>query len=82
MDFQLPELGEGVYEAELVEWFVHPGQVVSQGDSLAEVMTDKATMELPAPFSGTIADLRFEAGQDMEDRRDHFNVRSEGQDLE
>lgn len=54
MDFRLPELGEGVYEAELVQWHVSPGDAVRRGQRLAEVMTDKATMELPSPFAGTI----------------------------
>ncbi len=66
MDFQLPELGEGVYEAELVEWLVTPGATVKQGQPLAEVMTDKATMELPAPFAGRITDLLVNEGDDIQ----------------
>lgn len=62
MDFQLPEIGEGVYEAELVAWHVQPGDTVRRGQSLAEVVTDKASMELPSPFTGTIASLRAEPG--------------------
>jgi pyruvate dehydrogenase E2 component (dihydrolipoamide acetyltransferase)/2-oxoisovalerate dehydrogenase E2 component (dihydrolipoyl transacylase) len=62
MDFHLPELGEGVYEAELVEWRVEPGDVVKRGQELAEVVTDKASMPLPAPFFGRIAELRAEPG--------------------
>src|SRR5262245_37468744 len=63
MDFKLPEIGEGVYEAEFVRWFVRPGDAVRSGQNLMEVMTDKATMELPAPFAGTIGELRAEPGQ-------------------
>src|SRR5205823_4307106 len=63
MDFRLPELGEGVYEAELVAWQVKPGDAVRRGQDLVEVLTDKATMEVPAPFAGTITDLRAEPGQ-------------------
>src|SRR5438067_8605533 len=62
MDFQLPELGEGVYEAELVAWLVKPGDVVKRGQPLLEVLTDKATMEVPSPFAGKITDLRGEPG--------------------
>jgi 2-oxoisovalerate dehydrogenase E2 component (dihydrolipoyl transacylase) len=62
MDFPLPELGEGVYEAELVRWLVKPGVTVKRGQPLLEVMTDKATMEVPAPFAGTITSLRAEEG--------------------
>jgi len=63
MDFKLPELGEGVYEAELVSWLVQPGQTVKRGQPLMEVLTDKATMEVPSPFAGTIVALQAEAGQ-------------------
>jgi len=63
MNWQLPEIGEGVYEAELVSWLVKPGDVVKRGQNLMEVMTDKATMEVPSPFAGTIAALNGEAGQ-------------------
>lgn len=63
MDFKLPELGEGVYEAELVSWQVGPGDAVKRGQTLMEVLTDKATMEVPSPFAGTIAKLTAEPGQ-------------------
>jgi 2-oxoisovalerate dehydrogenase E2 component (dihydrolipoyl transacylase) len=65
MDFRLPELGEGVYEAELVAWLVKPGDAVKRGQNLMEVLTDKATMEVPSPFAGTITDLRTEPGQQI-----------------
>lgn len=58
MQFCLPDLGEGIVEAELVEWLVQPGATVTHGQNMAEVLTDKATIELPAPFSGTITRLR------------------------
>ena len=54
MDFALPEIGEGVYEAELVRWLAAPGTLVRPGQGLLEVMTDKATMEVPSPFAGTV----------------------------
>jgi pyruvate dehydrogenase E2 component (dihydrolipoamide acetyltransferase)/2-oxoisovalerate dehydrogenase E2 component (dihydrolipoyl transacylase) len=63
MDFRLPELGEGVYEAELVSWLVQPGATVKRGQALLEVLTDKATMEVPAPFAGTVEALQVEPGQ-------------------
>ena len=62
MDFQLPELGEGIYEAELVRWLVKPGDVIRRGQGLMEVMTDKATMEVPSPFAGVIDSLAVEEG--------------------
>jgi 2-oxoisovalerate dehydrogenase E2 component (dihydrolipoyl transacylase) len=63
VDFALPEIGEGVYEAELIRWLVEPGATVKRGQALAEVMTDKATMEVPSPFAGTITALRAQPGQ-------------------
>ncbi len=63
MDFALPELGEGVYEGELVRWLVKPGDQVKRGQTLLEIMTDKALMEVPAPFAGRITDTQFEPGQ-------------------
>jgi len=65
MDFALPELGEGVYEAEVVRWLVKPGDAVKRGQSLLEVLTDKATMEVPSPFIGTITKLSAEPGQQI-----------------
>src|SRR5438309_7454439 len=62
MDFALPELGEGVYEAELVRWLVKPGDTVKRGQPLLEVMTDKATMEVPAPFAAKITAVNGEPG--------------------
>ena len=63
MDYTLPQLGEGVYEAELIRWLVKPGDAVKRGQSMLEVMTDKATMEVPAPFAGTINSVTGEPGQ-------------------
>ncbi len=63
MDFALPEIGEGVYEAEVVSWQVKPGDTVKRGQTLLEVMTDKATMEVPSPFAGKITELRTQPGQ-------------------
>lgn len=63
MDFALPEIGEGLYEAEVVRWLVQPGDSVKHGQSLLEVMTDKATMEVPSPFVGKVVKLKAEPGQ-------------------
>src|SRR5437763_5730249 len=63
MEFRLPEIGEGIYEAEFLSWLVKPGDKVKSGQNLLEVMTDKATMEVPAPFAGTITELHATPGQ-------------------
>jgi pyruvate/2-oxoglutarate dehydrogenase complex dihydrolipoamide acyltransferase (E2) component len=53
-EFKLPEIGEGVIEGEIVQWLVAPGQSFARNDGVVEVMTDKATVEIPAPFDGTM----------------------------
>src|SRR5438309_2262922 len=65
MDFRLPELGEGIYEAELVAWLVKVGDSVKRGQDLMEVLTDKASMEVPSPFAGSITGLRAGPGQQI-----------------
>jgi pyruvate dehydrogenase E2 component (dihydrolipoamide acetyltransferase)/2-oxoisovalerate dehydrogenase E2 component (dihydrolipoyl transacylase) len=62
MDFPLPPVGEGLIEVELVRWLVRPGDAVARGQGLIEVMSDKASMEVPAPFSGTISSLAATPG--------------------
>ncbi|HEY3787908.1 MAG TPA: dihydrolipoamide acetyltransferase family protein [Urbifossiella sp.] len=62
MDFHLPPVGEGLIEVELVHWLVRPGDAVVRGQGLMEVMSDKATMEVPAPFAGTIGELTANPG--------------------
>ncbi|MDM3870690.1 2-oxo acid dehydrogenase subunit E2 [Porticoccus sp. W117] len=60
--FKLPDLGEGTVESEIVEWHVQPGEVVVQDQHIADVMTDKATVELTAPVAGVVASLAGAAG--------------------
>lgn len=62
MDFKLPQLGEGVYEAELMRWLVAAGDPVKPGQGLMEVLTDKATMEVPAAFGGIVLSLQAQPG--------------------
>lgn len=54
-EFKLPEIGEGVIEGEIVKWLVQPGDSFALNDALVEVMTDKATIEIPAPFAAIMA---------------------------
>ncbi|VTS01224.1 branched-chain alpha-keto acid dehydrogenase subunit e2 : Uncultured bacterium genome assembly Metasoil_fosmids_resub OS=uncultured bacterium PE=4 SV=1: Biotin_lipoyl: E3_binding: 2-oxoacid_dh [Gemmata massiliana] len=62
MDFPLPPVGEGLLEVELTRWLVRPGDAVARGQSMAEVMSDKASMEVPSPFAGTITTLSAAPG--------------------
>ena len=59
---KLPDVGEGVAEAELVEWHVKPGDLVREDAVLAAVMTDKATVEIPSPVDGKVIWLGAEVG--------------------
>ncbi len=63
MDVKLPELGEGVTEGELIKWLVAPGDQVKADQTVAEIMTDKATVEVPSPFAGTVKELKFKKGE-------------------
>lgn len=62
-EIKLPELGEGVTEGELVKWTVKVGDSVKADQTVAEIMTDKATVEVPTPMAGTIKELKFKPGQ-------------------
>jgi pyruvate dehydrogenase E2 component (dihydrolipoamide acetyltransferase) len=61
-DFYMPDIGEGVVEGEIVKWKVKEGDTVKLDQPLVEVMTDKATVELPSPRAGTITKINFKDG--------------------
>ena len=61
-DFKLPDLGEGVTEAEIDRWLVAEGDVIDEDAPLVEVITDKATAEIPSPYAGIVARIHVEAG--------------------
>ncbi len=61
-DIQLPEIGEGVTEGELVRWLVKVGDAIKVDQSLVELMTDKATVEVPSPAAGVVKELKFKEG--------------------
>ncbi len=60
--FQLPDVGEGLTEAEITDWKVAPGDEVSVNQILVEIETAKAAVELPSPYAGTVGELLVEAG--------------------
>jgi pyruvate dehydrogenase E2 component (dihydrolipoamide acetyltransferase) len=61
--FLLPDIGEGVVEAEILKWFVKPGDSVVEDQPLAEVMTDKATVTIPSPKRGRVTRLHWKEGE-------------------
>lgn len=60
---KMPDIGEGIAEVELVAWQVQPGDAVHEDQIVAEVMTDKATVEIPSPVAGTVLTLGGQPGQ-------------------
>ncbi|NXY98545.1 2-oxo acid dehydrogenase subunit E2 [Streptomyces sp. BR123] len=58
----MPDVGEGLTEAEILKWYVQPGDTVTDGQVVCEVETAKAAVELPIPFDGTVHALLFEEG--------------------
>ncbi|PIR19301.1 MAG: hypothetical protein COV48_02770, partial [Elusimicrobia bacterium CG11_big_fil_rev_8_21_14_0_20_64_6] len=61
--FNLPDIGEGLVEGELVKWYVKEGETVAEHQPLASVLTDKAEVEIPSPKAGKIAKLHAKPGQ-------------------
>jgi 2-oxoisovalerate dehydrogenase E2 component (dihydrolipoyl transacylase) len=62
---KMPDIGEGIAEVEIVEWHVKPGDRVAEDQVLADVMTDKATVQIPSPVVGTVVSLGGEVGQSL-----------------
>ncbi|WP_249226946.1 dihydrolipoamide acetyltransferase family protein [Alicyclobacillus mengziensis] len=62
VEFRLPDVGEGIHEAEIVRWLVQEGERVSELEPIVEVQTDKALVELPAPASGFVGEIRATPG--------------------
>ena len=60
--FKLPDVGEGIAEAEIVEYLVEVGDKVKADQMVVRVETDKAVVELPSPFSGTVAEIPHKPG--------------------
>ncbi|WP_416430200.1 dihydrolipoamide acetyltransferase family protein [Paenarthrobacter nicotinovorans] len=77
--FNLPDVGEGLTEAEVVAWKVKPGDTVAINDVLCEIETAKSLVELPSPFAGTVTELLVEEGITVEVGTAIIAV-SEGQD--
>jgi 2-oxoisovalerate dehydrogenase E2 component (dihydrolipoyl transacylase) len=60
--FRLPDIGEGIAEAEIVAWHVQPGDMVGEDSPLADMMTDKATVEMESPVAGRVVSIAGEVG--------------------
>ena len=64
--FKLPDVGEGLTEAEIVRWHVQPGQAVKQNEIIVEIETAKALVELPCPFAGVVSELLATEGSTVD----------------
>ncbi|WP_338119144.1 biotin/lipoyl-containing protein, partial [Streptomyces prasinopilosus] len=61
-EFKMPDVGEGLTEAEILKWYVQPGDTVTDGQVVCEVETAKAAVELPIPYDGVVRALHFPEG--------------------
>ncbi|MEU6403889.1 dihydrolipoamide acetyltransferase family protein [Streptomyces sp. NPDC046985] len=61
-EFKMPDVGEGLTEAEILKWYVQPGDTVTDGQVVCEVETAKAAVELPIPYDGVVSELHFPEG--------------------
>ncbi|TDD85315.1 2-oxo acid dehydrogenase subunit E2 [Saccharopolyspora karakumensis] len=80
--FPLPDVGEGLTEAEIVGWKVQPGENVTVNQVIVEIETAKASVELPCPWAGTIRDLLVEPGQTVEVGTPIISIEMAGADPE
>src|SRR5207237_10933195 len=63
--FKLPDIGEGISEAEIVAWHVAVGDRIEEDQNIADMMTDKATVEMESPVSGIVVELAGEGGDQV-----------------
>jgi pyruvate dehydrogenase E2 component (dihydrolipoamide acetyltransferase) len=66
LEFKLPDLGEGLTEAEIVKWLVKVGDSVQEGQNLVQVETDKAVVEIPSPRKGVVLKLGAAEGETVQ----------------
>ena len=62
-EFKMPDIGEGIYEGEIVKWFIEKGDEIEEDDVLCEIQNDKAVVEIPSPVEGTVLEVHFEEGE-------------------
>lgn len=78
MEFVLPDVGEGLTEAEIVSWAVAPGENVELNQAICEIETAKSIVELPSPFEGTVTDLLVKVGETVPVGTPILRVRAAG----
>ncbi|MFG2618798.1 dihydrolipoamide acetyltransferase family protein [Streptomyces sp. NPDC048507] len=81
-EFKMPDVGEGLTEAEILKWYVQPGDTVTDGQVVCEVETAKAAVELPIPFDGVVHALLFEEGVTVDVGQVIISVETAGGDAQ
>ncbi len=81
IDFILPDIGEGIVECELVEWLVKEGERITEDQPIADVMTDKALVQIPAMHSGVVDKLYYEKGDIAKVHQPLFSMVVDGENV-
>ena len=77
-DFILPDIGEGIVECELVEWLIKEGDLIEEDQPVADVMTDKALVQIPAPHGGRVTRLYYQQGESAKVHEPLFEIELNG----
>ena len=81
-DFILPDIGEGIVECELVEWLIKEGELIEEDQPVADVMTDKALVQIPAPHAGRVTKLYYQQGESAKVHQPLFEIELNGAEAE
>lgn len=77
-EFQFPDIGEGIHEGVITKWMINEGENIQEGQSLAEVETDKVTTEIPSPRTGVIKELKAKKGDKIDVGQVFVTIEIEG----
>jgi len=77
-DFILPDIGEGIVECELVEWLINEGDLIEEDQPVVDVMTDKALVQIPAPYAGRVSKLYYQQGDSAKVHQPLFAIELNG----
>ncbi|QDI90479.1 2-oxo acid dehydrogenase subunit E2 [Salicibibacter halophilus] len=80
-EFKLPDIGEGLHEAEVVTWFVKKGDPVKEDENIAEVQTDKAVVEITTPYSGVVHERGGEEGESIKVGETLISIETESEGM-
>lgn len=81
-EFQFPDIGEGIHEGVITKWMINEGENIQEGQSLAEVETDKVTTEIPSPRTGVVKELKAKKGDKIDVGQVFVTIEIEGTSAE